>query len=149
MAGIHHLVQVLGGRQFLGSLRLDITRLDEQALIAGIRSGLPFEALEAVASRFGLGATELVRILRLPQRTLARRKQARMLTADESDRLMRVARIAALAEETLGSAARAGRWLHEPNAALGSVPPIRWLDTDLGAKEVEELLIRVGHGVYS
>lgn len=149
MAGLHRLVQVLGGRQFLGSLRLDIAHLDEQALIAGIRSGLPFEALEAVASRFSLGATGLVRILGLPQRTLARRKKTRMLTADESDRLMRVARIAALAEETLGNSARAGRWLHEPNVALGSVPPIRWLDTDLGAREVEELLIRIGHGVYS
>src|SRR5262245_46984001 len=149
MAGMHRLVQALGGRQFLGSLRLDIAQLDEQGLIAGIRSGLPFEALEAVASRFGLGATELVRILRLPPRTLARRKKTRVLTADESDRLMRVARIAALAEETLGNAARAGRWLHEPNAALGSIPPIAWLDTDLGAKEVEELLIRIGHGVYS
>ncbi len=149
MANMHRLVQVLGGRQFLGSLGLDISRLDEQALIVGIRSGLPFEALDAIASRFSLGATELVRILRLPQRTLARRKKTRILTADESDRLMRVARIAALAEETLGNSTRAGRWLHEPNAALGSIPPIRWLDTDLGAKEVEELLIRIGHGVYS
>src|SRR5262245_23086249 len=149
MASIHRLVQVLGGRQFLGPLGLDTARLDEQALIVGIRSGLPFEALEAITSRFSLGATELIRILRLPQRTLARRKKTRILTADESDRLMRVARIAALAEETLGNSAKAGRWLHEPNPALGSIPPIAWLDTDLGAKEVEELLIRIGHGVYS
>ena len=144
MVGTARVIQVLGGRHFLKP-----AGRDEDALIERIRSGLPYPALEAIASRFSIDSTELRRILRLPQRTLARRKKARVLSADESDRLVRLGRIGALAEETLGNPARAGRWLCEPNPALGDTPPIRWLDTDLGAKEVEELLIRIAHGVYS
>jgi len=60
-----------------------------------------------------------------------------------------VARVGALAEEIRGNQVRAGRWLRERNLALGGSPPIHWLDTDIGAKEVEELLIRIAHGVHS
>jgi putative toxin-antitoxin system antitoxin component (TIGR02293 family) len=91
----------------------------------------------------------LVAVLHLPPRTLARRKRERRLRADESDRLFRLGRIAALAEEVLGSREKASRWLHRPNPALGRVIPLRHLDTDLGARQVEDLLLRIAHGVYS
>lgn len=144
------MVRVLGGHQFLESVGLSERQLDENALIGRVRSGLPYSALESVASRFGLSTAELLTILRIPQRTLARRKKTQVLAADESDRLVRLARIAAFAEETHGNPVRASRWLREPNAALGNaVAPIHWLDTDLGAKEVEELLIRMAHGIHS
>jgi len=150
MVSIPKIIRVLGGNQFLQSLGLSERDLDEQALIGVIRSGLRYPSLDALASRFGLSSSELLQILRIPQRTLARRKKTQVLTADESDRLMRLARIAALAEQTHGNPVRAGRWLREPNSALGNaVAPIHWLDTDLGAREVEELLIRIAHGVYS
>jgi len=119
------------------------------ALIGLVRAGLPYQSLEAIASRYGISSSELLRILRLPPRTLARRKKAGLLSADESDRLARLGRIGGLAEEVLGNPARAGRWLREPNPALGDTPPLRWLDTDVGAKEVEQLLSRIAHGVYS
>jgi len=143
------LVQALGGQQFLDAIGVKSRDLPEAALIERVRVGLPYSSLEAVASRIGLSAAELLGILRIPQRTLARRKKTQMLAADESDRLVRLARIGAFAEQTHGNAVRAGRWLREPNSALGNVAPIQWLDTDLGAKEVEELLIRIAHGVYS
>jgi len=146
---IPRLVQALGGQQFLDAIGVKGRDLPEDALIECIRRGLPYSSLEAVASRIGSSATELLGILRIPQRTLARRKQTQRLAGDESDRLVRLARIGALAEQTHGNAVRAGRWLREPNSALGNVAPIQWLDTDLGAKEVEELLIRIAHGVYS
>jgi len=144
------MVRALGGNQFLEAVGLNERTVSEPKLIGCVRSGLPYSALESVASRFGLSTTELLQILGIPQRTLARRKKTQALAADESDRLMRLARIAAFAEQTHGNPVRAGRWLREPNAALGNaVAPIHWLDTDLGAKEVEELLIRIAHGVYS
>ena len=144
-----HLVQALGGQKFRESVRLDVRHLDEDALINRIRSGLPYSALESVASRFSVSSTELLQILRIPPRTLARRKKTQVLAADESDRLVRLARLGAFAEEILGNAVRAARWLRESNAALRNNTPIRWLDTDLGAKEVEELLTRIAHGVHS
>jgi putative toxin-antitoxin system antitoxin component (TIGR02293 family) len=124
-------------------------RRDEDVLIDRVRTGLPYSALQALASRYDLGSRDILRILHLPPRTLARRRQARVLSTAESDRLVRLCRIAALAEETLGNPVRAGRWLREPNPALGDTAPMRWLDTEVGAREVEEVLIRVAHGVPS
>ena len=124
-------------------------RRDEDVLIERVRAGLPYSALQTLASRYDLGSRDLLRILHLPQRTLARRRQARVLSADESDRLVRLGRIAALAEETLGNPVKAGRWLREANPVLGDTAPMRWLDTEVGAREVEEVLIRIAHGVPS
>lgn len=146
-------IESLGGRQVIkipeGHHRSKSERRDEDALIGLVRAGLPYQSLEAIVSRYGISSSELLRTLRLPPRTLARRKKAGLLSADESDRLARLGRIGGLAEEVLGNPARAGRWLREPNPALGDTPPLNWLDTDVGAKEVEQLLSRIAHGVYS
>jgi len=153
MITIDAVIEALGGRGVIEKLQKQRQRRavgrDEDALIERVRLGLPYSALEAIESRFGIGLNELLRILRLPYRTLARRKKAGLLSVDESDRLARLGRICSVAEEVLGSPARAGRWLREPNPALGDTPPLRWLDTDLGTREVELLLSRIAHGVYS
>jgi putative toxin-antitoxin system antitoxin component (TIGR02293 family) len=48
-----------------------------------------------------------------------------------------------------GERAKASRWLHNPNRALGGVSPLSLLDTDLGTREVEQILGRIEYGVYS
>jgi putative toxin-antitoxin system antitoxin component (TIGR02293 family) len=123
--------------------------LTSEEIQAQVRTGLPYSALEAVASGFALDLGDLVTVLHVPARTLARRKRQKRFRADESDRLFRLGRIATLAEEVLGSRAKATRWLHQPNRALGNAVPLRQLDTDPGAREVEDLLLRIAHGVYS
>ena len=92
---------------------------------AQVRTGLPYSALEAVASGFAIDLGDLVTVLHVPARTLARRKRQKRFRADESDRLFRLGRIATLAEEVLGSRAKAIRWLHQPNRALGNAAPLR------------------------
>ena len=57
--------------------------------------------------------------------------------------------IAARAVEVLGSEGKASRWLRRPNRALGGKPPVALLDTDLGTQQVEAVLGRIEHGVYS
>ena len=96
-----------------------------------------------------LSVKRLAAILSIPERTFARRRHERRLRADESDRLVRVARIAALAEGTLGGKERAIHWLHRPNRALGLAAPLSLLDTEIGARQVEDVLGRIAHGVYS
>ena len=113
------------------------------------KAGLPYASLAAVSAAYAINATDLGKILDLPPRTLARRKKERRLHADESDRLLRLGRVAALAEEALGSREKATRWLHETNVALGNETPLRHLDSDLGARQVEDVLVRISHGVYS
>jgi putative toxin-antitoxin system antitoxin component (TIGR02293 family) len=153
MTRLDLVIEALGGRGVMErSEKLRQKKAagrDEDLLIERVRSGLPYSGIEAIQTRFGIAQNELLKILHLPYRTLARRKEAGRLSADESDRLVRLGRICGQAEEVLGNPARAGRWLREPNPALGDTPPLRWLDTDLGAREVELLLSRIAHGVYS
>jgi putative toxin-antitoxin system antitoxin component (TIGR02293 family) len=65
------------------------------------------------------------------------------------DEWFRRAGVAALAEEILGATPKAARWLRRPNRALGGKTPLETLDTDLGASQVETVLHRVEHGVFS
>lgn len=112
-----------------------------------LRAGLPVGSLAAVASAFGLEPAAVAGVLRIPARTLARRKHQRRLSPEESDRLFRLSRVATLAEETLGGRPKATAWLHAANRELGGVTPLSRLDTDLGAEEVEAVLLRLAHGV--
>ena len=144
MAPTVEIVEALGGREVRNH---PITSPEE--LKAWIREGLPFKSLERVMERFGFNRDEISAALNLPPRTLARRKQEQRLHPGESDRLFRLVRIAAQASNVLGGEDKAGRWLHTPNRALGGKPPWELLDTDLGSRQVEEVLGRIEHGVYS
>jgi putative toxin-antitoxin system antitoxin component (TIGR02293 family) len=137
------LKETLGGPRVLRGAE------DLDALADRVREGLPYAALDAVGKRFAIPLRELTTVLDLPERTLARRKREGRLRPDESDRLVRVGRVAALAEEILGETAKAARWLRRPNRALGGKTPLETLDTDLGASQVETVLHRVEHGVFS
>jgi putative toxin-antitoxin system antitoxin component (TIGR02293 family) len=138
------IAEALGGRNVLRERLADYS-----AVVRRTREGLPYAALAAVAKRYAIPLATLARVIGLPERTLARRKKERRLRADESDRLLRVARVATAAEDILGAQAKAGRWLQAPNRALGGAIPLDLLDTDLGAEEVVTILGRIEHGVYS
>lgn len=138
------LLATLGGKDVLKERGSDY-----QAVVDRVRSGLPYAAFETLARRFEISQEALLRVLHLPLRTLARRKKEGRLRGDESDRLLRVGRIALLAEEVLGGREKAAAWLRKPNKALGGTSPLEHLDTDLGAQEVERVVFRIAHGVAS
>jgi putative toxin-antitoxin system antitoxin component (TIGR02293 family) len=144
MASARRLVEALGGRKVFREKLADYTAVRNRG-----RKGLSYAALEAVATRYDIPTAILVRVLHIPARTLARRKKERQLRPDESDRLLRLARIAALAEETLGTREKATTWLRGSIRALGGASPLDLLDSDLGAQEVENILGRISYGVYS
>jgi len=114
-----------------------------------VRKGLPFSALEALQKELELTLKQLVVVLGIPERTIARRKEDQYLTAAESDRLYRVARTVAHADAVLGGIDKARTWLKRPNRALGDEAPLTLLDTDIGARQVEEVLLRVAYGIHS
>jgi putative toxin-antitoxin system antitoxin component (TIGR02293 family) len=60
-----------------------------------------------------------------------------------------MARVYANAVEMIGDEERAIEWLNTPNRALGGEKPLDQLDTDLGARMVEDILGRIAYGVYS
>ncbi len=144
MVSAVQIVAALGGRSVLRERLADYT-----AVIHRARAGLPYAALEAVAKRYGVPVTRLAGILGLPARTLARRKKERRLSAEESDRLVRLARVGAMAEDVLETREIATEWLRRPNGALGGGAPLDRLGTDLGAEQVETVLVRIDYGVYS
>jgi putative toxin-antitoxin system antitoxin component (TIGR02293 family) len=96
----------------------------------------------------GLTLQELASALDLSTRSLQRRRHRR-LARFESDRLYRLARLMALARETLGEGERAIRWLKRTNRALGGVAPLAAIDTELGARQVENILGRIAYGGIS
>lgn len=139
------IAEVLGGRKVLGQ---SIRKADDLAQL--IRKGLPAGSVSALAERLHIGNAALSGKLGIPQRTLTRRlSQSALLTPSESDRTVRVARIYASAVEMIGDEQKAISWLTSPNRALGGERPLDQLDTDTGARMVEDILGRIAYGVYS
>lgn len=139
------IVQVLGGRKVLGRL---VRTPDELAQL--IREGLPAIAIVTLAGKLNLANTAVSRKLGIPQRTLTRRlSQRSRLTSAESDRAVRLARVYASAVEMIGDESKAVIWLQTPNRALSGERPLDQLDTDIGARAVEDVLGRIAYGVYS
>src|SRR5262245_51745960 len=116
-----------------------------QDLRQAVRDGMPFSTLEAFVKTTGISMTEVTKVLGLASRTLARPKNQRVFTPAESDRLYRLARIACTAIQVLGSPEKATQWLERPNRALGGETPLSFLDTEIGARQVEAVLGRIAH----
>ena len=145
MTAMEYVVEALGGTSvFRGAALPTSDEMRER-----IKRGLPYRSLESVRERLQLSVPEAATVLRMPARTLARRKQSRRLDAHESDRLYRLARMAAHAVTVFGSEDKAAAWLRRPNRALNGEAPVHLLDTDLGARQVEDLLGRLEHGLVS
>jgi putative toxin-antitoxin system antitoxin component (TIGR02293 family) len=139
------IAEILGGRKVL---RKAIKNPDDLAHL--VRKGLPAGSVTALAEKLHVGNSVLSRKLGIPQRTLTRRlSQASLLTPSESDRTVRMARLYATAVELIGDEEKAIQWLSTPNRALGGERPLDQLDTDTGARLVEDVLGRIAYGVYS
>ena len=114
-----------------------------------VRRGLPAMAIESLARAVQLTQAELGATLAIPERTLLRRKKEGTLNAEESAKLVRVARVMHRAVEVFEARDAALDWLKEPNQALGQASPLSLLDTDLGAETVLDTLGRIEHGVFA
>ncbi len=128
-------------------LRLRATSAAE--LRSAVRKGFPFSAFEAVSKHLDISPQHITTVLGIPPRTVARRKAARHLTPQESDRLYRLARAVSQALEVLGTVEKSRAWLKTPNRALGGDTPLDLLDTEIGARQVEEVLLRLNYGIFS
>ncbi|MGD0012258.1 MAG: antitoxin Xre/MbcA/ParS toxin-binding domain-containing protein [Terriglobia bacterium] len=138
------VVEELGGEQALGR-----ALSSERELRQAIRDGFPPAVVEELMRASGLTLKELASALDLSPRSLQRRRRTGRLARYESDRLYRLARIVALANQYLGDHGRAMRWLKHPNRALGGLAPVAAIDTELGARQVENILGRIAYGGIS
>jgi len=100
-------------------------------------------------SRHGYSEDEIFALV-VPKRTLARRKAANEpLTVEETDKALRLARIAEQAERVFGESEKAQRWLRKPKRALRGETPLAYLASEAGARVVEEMLFRIEHGIFA
>jgi putative toxin-antitoxin system antitoxin component (TIGR02293 family) len=141
---LHSVIEELGGEVVLG--RHFRTPADLQD---AIRAGFPQTVVDEVMQSSGISLKELAAILDLSPRSLQRRRRQGRLACYESDRLYRLARIIALAKQYIGDAELAIRWLKRPNRALGGKLPLEFVDTELGARTVENILGRIAYGGVS
>ena len=119
------------------------------ALSQVIRRGLPYSVAKNLAEgRLRVNLTTFSKIVGIPMRTMSRREAQGRFTPEESDRVYRVAYIAAIARKIFGDYETAADWLKRGNMALGGVAPITMLDNDVDVREVENLLGQIEHGVY-
>lgn len=83
------------------------------------------------------------------RRTLSRRRAlAERLSLVESDRVLRLERIADLADRVFGNREKAHRWLRKESRALENVRPIDLLRSETGAHTVEQALHRIDYGIF-
>ena len=119
-------------------------------LVARIERGLPYSAIEQLQRNAGLDPDLLSQWIQIAPRTLARRKVQGRLSPEESDRLLRAARIFGCALGLFhGDRAGAVEWLSHEMPALDGATPIELSRTEVGAREVEDLIGRIRYGVYS
>lgn len=120
-----------------------------EQLITRIHQGFRFSELDALRERLGLSAREMSHLINVPERTLARRRQSGRLSPLESERVLRFERLFALVAEMLRGEEGVQRWLKSPKSALGGKTPLEYADTEVGAREVENLIGRIRHGVFA
>jgi putative toxin-antitoxin system antitoxin component (TIGR02293 family) len=132
---------MLGGSPVLG--RPIFTELD---LAAAVRAGIPTRAVRLVWKKKIVSPAETYAHI-VPRRTFEHREKTGRLTPEQSDRLARILRLTALAERAFGTAEKAAAWLRRKTRPLGDCAPLSLLDSDAGAKAVEDLLGRIEHGI--
>jgi putative toxin-antitoxin system antitoxin component (TIGR02293 family) len=117
--------------------------------IEHISKGLPFGELEHLRSEIDEPMETLGRYLSISRSTLQRRRAERRLSPQESDRVMRLWRLFRQATALFGNPVKARAWLKYPQYGLGGAVPLEYARTEIGAREVENLLGRIKFSVYS
>jgi putative toxin-antitoxin system antitoxin component (TIGR02293 family) len=125
----------LGGRKSTG-----VEVQSEGDMEELLRQGLSVSILGNVRENSGFTVMELADSLSIPKsirmRMLERRNR---MGPGESDRVYRLASILTLAEKAIGDREKAQPWLRQPSQVLGNQTPLRALETEIGARRVEQV----------
>ena len=129
---------------------LGLETFDSRQLRRSVERGLPYSTFERLVANTTLPSDDALVLVNIPQRTLTRRKREGRFRQDESDRLMRASRIFARALSLFeGDRNAAKQWLSAPQKALGNESPLTLARMEVGALEVERLIGRLEHGVFT
>jgi putative toxin-antitoxin system antitoxin component (TIGR02293 family) len=138
------ILEYLGGAKLLG-IAAPRTPFAFHDLVS---AGLPARSATFFKTSSGFTNIELSRLLGISEKTFIRWQETPKKPIDPvvSDRLYRTAKILALAAEVLEDRQAARAWLNDAQFGLGNKTPGELLTTDAGARQVEDLLLRMEHG---
>ncbi|MEX2534979.1 MAG: antitoxin Xre-like helix-turn-helix domain-containing protein [Trueperaceae bacterium] len=121
---------------------LDIRDLREAQ--EAIERGLPFNGFEQLRNILGAGSGELAAALGIAGTTLARRRKEGQLSPEESERLLRLARLVEMARVVL-SPNGLSSWFNREHPALAA-KPLDCARNEIAARRLETLLGRLADG---
>ena len=127
----------------------ELNALPQAELIEAIVHGLPATLARELAQKMEVSLQDMSGLLRLNPRTFHRRMEEGTLSLSESERLWELARVFSRAVQVLESVAGAIQWFKNPVQALGWATPLAYARTSVGLRELENILGRIEHGVYS
>ncbi len=135
------IAAVMGGPAILGRRIRSIGDLEQS-----ISQGLPKRALRLTTERVypTIGDARRMMYRVVPEATFKRRTR---LSPTESERTERLARVIAAAEYAWSDREDARAWLLKPHPELRKQIPLQLAMTELGARQVEELLDRLFYGI--
>jgi len=125
------------------------TPLVQTPLVQRLRDGFPMAEFHLLQDLLRISEEELGRFLGISPATLHRRKKTGHLETSESERVVRFARLFGLAMEVFDSKDATREWLKAENPGTAGESPLSYADTEFGAREVENLMGRIDHGVFS
>ncbi len=126
---------------------------NDYELIQNVRHGLALETQNSLLAH-GMTRDEFHRIV-IPQRTFRHRTERRnrglqeVLSPEESDRAVRAARTLVLAERVFAEREKAFSWMRQPKKRFHGDTPMTMLETETGARLVEQMLVQVDDGMFA
>ncbi len=121
-----------------------------KGLVRVTRDGLPAETVVFIQKSTGFSTVQIEAIAGSSYRTLQRHIESKKrLSPVTSDRIVRSLKVFSDAVNTFGNMENAREWMSRPCAPLDNHRPIELLDTDAGTSEIEAVLGRIRHGVFS
>jgi putative toxin-antitoxin system antitoxin component (TIGR02293 family) len=137
---VETIFRKLGGYRVLGtevSSEADLARIVDRGMRLAVLGHL---------AKVGFSKQEIEHFI-IPARTLRHRKARREpLSVEESDRVVRLTRIQALAENVFGNVVKANLWLRQDLGILGGKSPLEVARTEVGARLIDQLLAQLDWG---
>jgi putative toxin-antitoxin system antitoxin component (TIGR02293 family) len=113
-----------------------------------VEKGLPTDSVARLKEK-GLTFSEIAEIVIAPRTLKHRNVRGELLSREETDRIVRVARIVGLAEQIFGDREKSFGWLRLPDERLHGRTPLSMLRTESGGRLIEDLLWQIDEGVFA
>jgi putative toxin-antitoxin system antitoxin component (TIGR02293 family) len=134
---------ILGGKTILG-----VEIENDSSLEKIVDRGLPYQTLEMLIGQiFPRDRSKYYDVI--PASNWNRRKKTGYLNSEESQKIERIARIFAYAIEIWGKEAKARYFMQKSHPMLEDRSPFQASLTELGARQVEDILNRIRFGIVA